>query len=101
MSTPRKTFAERLNEDRRLVVLRVLLEMPEYLANSSVLFAAMNHYGHSMSRDQVRTELSWLAEQSLVVIEDVGPVLVASLTERGQDVARGRSIVPGVSRPGG
>lgn len=101
MSNPKKTFAERIVEDRRLVVLRVLAELPEYRANSSVLYAAMNHFGHSMTRDQVRTELSWLAEQGLLFVDDAGPVLVATLTERGQDVARGRAIVPGVSRPGG
>jgi len=98
MST--KTFAERLIEDRRLVILRVLHEQIGYRANSSVLTAALNHFGHSMSRDQVKTELHWLAEQRLLVVDDIGPVIVATLAERGQDVANGRAIVPGVSRPG-
>ncbi|MDC8012924.1 ArsR family transcriptional regulator [Tahibacter soli] len=98
MST--KTFEERLTEDRRLVILRVLNEQIEYRANSSVITVALNHFGHSISRDQVKTELHWLAEQRLLTIDDIGPVIVATLGERGQDVARGRAIVPGVSRPG-
>ncbi|MBA1271684.1 ArsR family transcriptional regulator, partial [Pseudomonas carnis] len=52
------------------------------------------------SRDQVKTEMHWLAEQGAVTVADVGPVLVATLTERGQDIAAGRARVPGIKRPG-
>lgn len=31
-----KTFAERLQEDRRLVLLRILSDLPAYRSNSSV-----------------------------------------------------------------
>jgi hypothetical protein len=48
----------------------------------------------------VKTELHWLAEQAADTLNDVGPVLVASLTERGQDIAAGRARVPGIKRPG-
>lgn len=93
-------YAEFLRQDVRLVLLRLLEEMPAYRANSSVLNAALDSYGHTLSRDQVKTELYWLAEQGAVVLEDIGPVLVASLTERGQDIAAGRARVPGIKRPG-
>lgn len=93
-------FAEFLSQDQRLLILRLLAEMPEYRSNSSVLSAGLSRYGHGMSRDQVKTELTWLGEQRLVTIETVGPVLVATLTERGGDVAAGRARVPGVKRPG-
>lgn len=95
-----KTFAERLHEDRRLVLLRILAELPGYRANSSVLALALDSFGHSVSRDYVRTELAWLQEQGLVRLEDMGPVQLATLTERGHDVTRGAVIVPGVARPG-
>lgn len=93
-------FAEYLREDMRLVILRLLGEMPAYKANSSVLVAGLDRLGHSPTRDQVKTELNWLAEQGLVKCEDLGPVVVATLTERGSDVARGRASVPGVKKPG-
>lgn len=93
-------FAQYLREDMRLVLLRILNELPEYRANSSVLTTALDRLGHAATRDQVRTELAWLQEQSLVTTEDVGPVVVAALTERGSDVARGRARVPGIKRPG-
>lgn len=93
-------YADFLRQDIRLVILRLLVEMTAYRANSSVLTMALDSYGHTLSRDQVKTELHWLAEQGALTVADVGPVLVATLTERGQDVAAGRARVPGIKRPG-
>ncbi len=93
-------YADYLREDIRLVVLRLLVEMTAYRANSSVLTMALDSYGHTLSRDQVKTELHWLAEQGALTLADVGPVLVATLSERGQDIAAGRARVPGIKRPG-
>ncbi|MBK3440785.1 ArsR family transcriptional regulator [Pseudomonas sp. FSL R10-0765] len=93
-------FADYLREDIRLVVLRLLVEMTAYRANSSVLTMALDSYGHTLSRDQVKTELYWLSEQGALTLSDVGPVVVATLTERGQDIAAGRARVPGIKRPG-
>lgn len=70
-----------------LVLLRVLAEM-------------LDNFGHPATRDQVKTELAWLAEQGLMMLQEAGSVRVATLTERGQDVAAGRAVVPGVKRPG-
>lgn len=96
----KKDFAEHLRHDRRLVLLRLLAEMPAYRANSSVLYVALERFGHATTRDLVKTELRWLEEQELLAVEEVGPVLVSTLTERGADVATGRAVVPGVARPG-
>lgn len=93
------SFSEYLRKDVRLVSLRILAEMPGYRANSSVLSNLLDQFGHSVTRDQVKTELRWLQEQGLVSIEDAGSVLVATLQERGQDVASGRAMVDGVARP--
>jgi hypothetical protein len=93
-------YAQFLAEDRRLVILRILAEIPSYRTNSSVLTQLLANFGHSPSRDQVKTELHWLQEQGLVAIDDVSDVLVATLSERGADVASGRATVPGVKKPG-
>lgn len=93
------SFAEYLRKDVRLVALRVLSETPGFRANSSVLFNLLDQFGHAVTRDQVKTELRWLAEQGLVEVDEAGSVLVAKLTERGQDVAEGRAVVDGVARP--
>jgi Fe2+ or Zn2+ uptake regulation protein len=95
-------YANFMSEDRRLVILRILAEMPTYRANSSVLHTALQQWGHEPSRDQVRTELRWLEEQQLLTLEVVSnsDVLLATLTERGGEVAAGRARVDGVKRPG-
>ncbi|MHA7915510.1 VpaChn25_0724 family phage protein [Alloalcanivorax xenomutans] len=93
-------YANFLREDQRLVILRILCEMPAYSANSSVLAGLLRQYGHNASRDQVKTELHWLDEQGLAEVEDMDAVMLVKLTERGADVAAGRASVPGVRRPG-
>lgn len=95
-----KTFAERLREDRRLVLLRLLAEQLGYRANSSVLHAGLQHLAVAASRDDVLTDLHWLKDQALVRLQEpVEGVLTVELSARGHDVAQGATVVPGVSRP--
>lgn len=89
---------EILDSDQRLVILRSLLECGDS-ANESVLQTCLEAYGHSTSRDVVRTHLAWLAEQRLVSLRDVAGCYVATITGRGDDVANGRAIVSGVKKP--
>ncbi|WP_027714909.1 hypothetical protein [Desulfuromonas sp. TF] len=93
-------YAELLAADIRLVILRALAEDPGYSHNESVLQQVLELFGHTESRDRIRTELSWLAEQGLITVRDALGYMVATLTGRGADVAAGRATVPGVKRPG-
>ncbi|WP_049044384.1 hypothetical protein [Acinetobacter bereziniae] len=94
------SFENQLKEEMRLVMLRLLNELPSYRGNSSTLHSGLSHWGLDFSRDQVKTELYWLKDQSCIDIELDNPnVLVVKLTERGQDVAEGRQRVPGIQRP--
>ncbi len=86
-------------EDLRLVVLRLLAESSGYRANESLLKMALADWGHVVSRDRVRSELSWLAEQGLTTLREIGGVMIAELTGRGGDVASGAAVAPGVRRP--
>lgn len=93
------SFKELLTEDQRLVILRSLHEMHGYEANESIIDSCLDAYGHKISRDVVRTHLFWLREQGLVSLRDVGDCQIACLTGRGEDVATGQAVVPGVKRP--
>lgn len=95
-----KTFSERLTEDRRLVILRILSELPGYRSNSSVLTKLLDSMGHAMSRDQVAAQLHWLEEMAQVKLTDLEGLLLVTLTPYGHDVALGLSTVPGIARPG-
>lgn len=94
------SFENHLKEEMRLVLLRLLNELPSYRGNSSTLHSGLNHWGLSFSRDQVKTELYWLKEQGCVEVEmDSAAVLVVKLTERGQDVVESRTRIHGIKRP--
>ena len=95
-----KDYRQHVTEDRRLVILRILAEMPGYGCNSSIITDALDRYGHRVSRDHVHTDLAWLEEQELVGVDDFSTVRVATATQRGVDVAEGRAHCPGVKRPG-
>jgi hypothetical protein len=96
---PNTNFAAHLSEDRRLVILRVLLESAAFTANEYVLQSMVERFGHVTSGDRIRTDLAWLQEQGLVRVEEVATVQIAMLLQRGEDVALGRIITPGVKRP--
>lgn len=93
------SFERLLNEDRRLMILRLLAQDSGYRANAYVLRPALDAVGHAVSMDKVETDLAWLAEQGLVTVERVQDVTVGKLTARGADVAAGLAVVPGVKRP--
>ncbi len=92
-------FADILRHELRIKLLQILLEMPRYYSNSTLLCAIAQREGHETTRDQVKGELRWLSEQGLARLTEADSVLVATLTERGQDVAEGRARVAGVARP--
>lgn len=93
------SFQEFLREERRLVILRLLADMPGYQANSSVLAGQLDRIGVPSTRDQVNTELDWLAEQGLIRVESLDFVRLATITSRGAEVAAGKALVTGVKRP--
>ena len=86
------------NKHARLSILRAL-DALNYSSNDSIIKDSCDSFGNTMSSDQVRTQLGWLAEQSLVTLERKGNYMIATLTGRGQDVAKGISFVDGVQRP--
>ena len=87
------------NEHQRAAILKVLNVMNGYKSNNSMIRDGCEAFNNRMSNDEVKTQLSWLAEQGLISINHVGDYINAELTERGQDVAEGRATVPGIKRP--
>ncbi|MGQ9370545.1 VpaChn25_0724 family phage protein [Azospirillum sp. A39] len=93
------SFETLLQEDRRLAVLRLLVEAGGS-ANESVLHAGLRALGNRIGREDTRRIVEWLKERRLVEISFFKEtILVAGLTERGLDVANGDATVDGVKRP--
>lgn len=93
------SFADTLRRHRRITILRTLAEAPSYGANESLISAVLDQFRVTSSRDQVRTELGWLADQGFVTNETIGDLLVTTITQDGLDVASGRRVHPDVEKP--
>lgn len=84
----------------RLAILRCLTAAVQHTANDSVLAAEMERLGLPVTRDQLRSQLGWLEEQGLIrLARPTDSLVVATLRERGADVAIGRAHVEGIQRP--
>lgn len=95
-----KTYADTLQEARRLCLLRTLTDAPAYTANDEMLAAMCYSVGIASTRAQVVDDMRWLDANGLCRVEALGEgVHVALLTERGLDVARGLATVRGVRKP--
>lgn len=94
------SFEQHLREDRRLVILQLLSQANGYDLSATILKTALQSFGHRPSTDQLNGELAWLEEQGLVTTTQAGSTVVAKLTARGEDAAKGSASVPGVKRPG-
>jgi len=97
--TSKTTYADLITADVRLLILQTLEQDAGYSHNEGILQSALRSLGHTLSRDQVRTQLQWLAEQELVQLFQTSGLHVATITARGLDVASGAASVPGVARP--
>lgn len=94
------SYRDVVTHDLRLVILRMLMDAAGYTLNAYTLHQALPGAGHHESLDRLKGELAWLDEQGLVSVVTDPPLVVATLTERGLDVAAGRASVPGVKKPG-
>jgi hypothetical protein len=97
----KKTFADRLKEDRRLVLLRLLNEQPGKQANSSVLHSGLQFIHIVVERHQLIEDLHFLQMHQLVELEQLGslnPNLYGvKLRLRGIDLVNGLIEIDGIS----
>src|SRR5579872_700927 len=93
------SFEKWQTEDRRLVILLLLAASEGYCSNEFLLQTLLEQRGHVVSDDRVRTDLSWLQEQGLLTVKEVGETQIATINRRGIEVSEGRATVTGVKRP--
>jgi len=89
-------YAEDVSRARRLAMLQAIYFAADYLLNRAMLRTRVEAAGYITSVDLLHTECAWLAEMGYIELLEMDTV---RLTERGADVARGRSQTPGVRRP--
>ena len=95
-------MAKLLSEHKRISILLALNEAPGLDLNDSILSDILKVYSLKSSRDQIRTELTWLEQQGYLTIQKIGQstVWISTITHEGIDVAEGNIVVPGIKRPG-
>jgi Fe2+ or Zn2+ uptake regulation protein len=93
------SYSEIVSKHRRLTILRFLADSPDYTSNASILTDVCNGYAVRSTRDQVTTDLLWLAEQGFVTREERGGFVIATVTQRGIEIAQGAARHDGIQRP--
>ena len=94
-------FEQTLAQDRRLAMLRILLEVNGE-ANESVLCSGLESIGHSrmLTRENVRGDLRFLETAGAIRLSWFdGRIAVAHLLIRGEEIAKGKIVVEGIKRP--
>lgn len=93
-------YADEVIRDARLRLLQMLAAKPAYTGNEVALQSELaSKYGHALARDRVRTELAWLEDQGLLVLQRPGGIMLATLTGTGLEVSGGIGRNPGVAAP--
>jgi DNA-binding transcriptional ArsR family regulator len=82
----------------RLLILKFLADDPNGSLPAMMLADALAAQKLKISRDQVTGHLEWLDEQGLVALER-SAFSTATITVRGDEVARGIVSVSGVLHP--
>lgn len=94
------SYSDAVMLDARLRLLQLLAVKPAYTGNEVALQSELaGKYGHALGRDRVRTELSWLEDQGLLVLQKPGGIMLATLTSSGLEVSGGIGRNPGVAAP--
>jgi len=91
---------EAINADRRLVILRLLVEYRGAL-NSNTLENGVRAWNHRyVDRDLITGDCRWLEARGLVAVEELrSDVLDVAITPKGERAAKGEEWVDGVARP--
>lgn len=92
-------YNEHLTAHRRLTILILLANAAAYTLHEQVLKMQLAGQAEAVSTDVLRADLQWLADQGLLVARQDAGYWSATLTARGNDVAAGLAVVPGVARP--
>ena len=94
------SYTDFVTQDRRLVILRILRGLESRRANHFVLRTALQSHGYSELVETVHNDCRWLAAQGLVQTEELdGGILLATISQLGEQAATGLVRVKGVAYP--
>jgi urease gamma subunit len=93
-------FGELVDGDRMLAILQALAGENDGRLNDGLLQKWLEHMGHRMAKQVVRTLLNRLADLGAVIVHrPMDGFYIAEITQAGQDHLDRRSVLDGVARP--
>ena len=97
------SYSRHIEEDARLVMLKELGSQLNGQLNETILAAVLEAFGHSRSKDWIRTQLRKMKELGAIELQEVGEsdakLLVARITRAGEDHILLRSHIEGIKLP--
>lgn len=93
-----------IREQARLIMLKALADQTGESLNSDLMVHELAPFAIRKDRAWVHDEFAWLANMGAIVVETVGSVQIATLTEKGHRHLRREIAIEGIrrpSRPGG
>jgi hypothetical protein len=94
-----ESYSEFVTRDARLVILKELSRQVDGRLNENLLVQVLDSFAYRRSRDWVRTQLRAMSELGVITVQEVGTVMVASITKLGVAHVERREIVEGIGRP--
>ena len=92
------SFKQHERSDRLLHILRLLVSA-DYAMPHTVIISALHDHGHTVSTTGIHTDLDDLTVLNLLTHKEQGVMTVATITQKGVDVAMGREPISGIRRP--
>lgn len=92
-------FAEHAAQDCRLIILKALADEHDHRLNENMIVPLLKTYGHTKSREYVRTQIRKLGELGAIAVTEAGTVLVAELKQPGLDHLERSAFLDGVRKP--
>ncbi|MBO9419168.1 hypothetical protein J7481_06650 [Labrenzia sp. R4_2] len=93
------SYADHAASDCRLIILKALAQETDHRLNETLIQKILESFGHTKSRDYVRTQLNKLTELGAVRVSAAGSVQVAELLGPGLDHVERRALLDGVLKP--
>jgi hypothetical protein len=91
------SYPQHLSSTVRLKMLQ-MLRKSGVSCNHELMQIALESMGLRLSIDQVKAEMQFLADVRCASLLNVGHLMVIDILDKGIDVAKGLSVVPGIDR---
>lgn len=90
------TFTQIMRQYNRRAILTLLAYDNDYRLSADMIVDGLRANGQTITHDQLLSEMHWLAEQGFITLTTIAVLTIATLTDRGLDIARGQTRAPGI-----